>query len=58
MNTRKRVAIVTGASSGMGLGISQALLQRGYRVVANSLHISKSTWLSVTSGPSGIDSGS
>jgi NAD(P)-dependent dehydrogenase (short-subunit alcohol dehydrogenase family) len=46
MNTnttiKKQVAIVTGASSGMGLGITQALLQRDYRVVANSLHISKS----------------
>jgi len=39
--TEKRVAIVTGASSGMGLGgITQALLQHGYRVVANSRHIS------------------
>src|SRR5215471_19548781 len=42
MNTKKRVAIVTGASSGMGLGITQALLRRGYRVVANSRIISKS----------------
>ena len=40
--TKRQVAIVTGASSGMGLGVTQALLQRGYRVVANSLHISKS----------------
>jgi NAD(P)-dependent dehydrogenase (short-subunit alcohol dehydrogenase family) len=40
--TKKRVAIVTGASSGMGLGITQALLQHGYRVVANSRNISKS----------------
>jgi len=35
-------AIVTGASSGIGLGITQALLERGYRVVANSRTISKS----------------
>ncbi len=46
MNTntiaKKKVAIVTGASSGMGLGITQALLQHGYRVVANSRNISKS----------------
>ncbi len=28
-------AIVTGASSGLGLGITQALLERGYHVVAN-----------------------
>jgi NAD(P)-dependent dehydrogenase (short-subunit alcohol dehydrogenase family) len=42
-NTNKRqVAIVTGASSGMGLGITRALLEHGYRVVANSRTISKS----------------
>ena len=38
----RRVAIVTGASSGIGLGITKALLERGYSVVANSLSISKS----------------
>ena len=42
-NTNKRlVAIVTGASSGMGWGITRALLERGYRVVANSRTISQS----------------
>ncbi len=42
-NTNKRlVAIVTGASSGMGLGITRALLERGYRVLANSRTISQS----------------
>src|SRR4030095_7739231 len=35
-------AIVTGASSGIGLGITQALLERGYHVVANSRTISQS----------------
>ena len=40
--TNKQVAIVTGASSGIGLGITQALMQHGYRVVANSRNISKS----------------
>jgi len=39
---KKQVAIVTGASSGIGLGITQALLERGYRVVANSRSISES----------------
>jgi len=37
-----RTAIVTGASSGIGLGITRALLEHGYRVVANSRTISKS----------------
>ncbi len=31
----RQTAIVTGASSGIGLGITQALLERGYRVVGN-----------------------
>ncbi|HUE37434.1 MAG TPA: SDR family oxidoreductase [Candidatus Acidoferrum sp.] len=39
---KRPTAIVTGASSGMGLGITRALLERGYRVVANSRAISKS----------------
>jgi NAD(P)-dependent dehydrogenase (short-subunit alcohol dehydrogenase family) len=43
MNTHKQpVAIVTGASSRIGLGLTQALLERGYRVVANSRLISRS----------------
>jgi NAD(P)-dependent dehydrogenase (short-subunit alcohol dehydrogenase family) len=40
--TKKQVAIVTGTSSGIGMGITQALLQHGNRVVANSHNISKS----------------
>ena len=39
---KKQVAIVTGASSGIGLGITRALLEHGYCVVANSHTISKS----------------
>ena len=41
-NNEKPVAIVTGASSGIGLGITQALLDRGYRVVGTSRSISNS----------------
>ena len=33
-------AIVTGASSGIGLGVTRALLASGYRVVANARHAS------------------
>jgi NAD(P)-dependent dehydrogenase (short-subunit alcohol dehydrogenase family) len=43
MNTAQQpVAIVTGASSGIGLGVTQALLERGWRVVATSRTIRKS----------------
>jgi NAD(P)-dependent dehydrogenase (short-subunit alcohol dehydrogenase family) len=43
MNTIEQpVAIVTGASSGIGLGLTQTLLERGWRVVGTSRTISKS----------------
>src|SRR5215470_10969640 len=40
--TEQHVAIVTGASSGIGLGVTQTLLERGWRVVATSRTISSS----------------
>jgi NAD(P)-dependent dehydrogenase (short-subunit alcohol dehydrogenase family) len=48
MKTETKTAIVTGASSGIGLGITQALLERGWRVVATSRSISKSDNLKPT----------
>jgi len=42
MSRENKAAIVTGASSGIGLGVTRALLERGYRVVANSRQISRS----------------
>ena len=47
--SNKQVAIVTGASSGIGLGITRALIQHGYLVVANSRNISKSKDLKLSS---------
>ena len=41
MASKQEAAIVTGASQGIGAGLVEAFLQRGYRVVANSRHISK-----------------
>jgi len=41
-STESPVAIVTGASSGIGLGITLALVKHGYRVVGTSRSISKS----------------
>lgn len=39
---RARTVIVTGASQGIGAGLVEAFLGRGYKVVANSRNISKS----------------
>jgi len=41
----RRTAIVTGASSGIGLGIANVLITRGYQIVANSRNITKSQTL-------------
>jgi NAD(P)-dependent dehydrogenase (short-subunit alcohol dehydrogenase family) len=41
MATEAKTVIVTGASQGIGAGIAKAFLERGYNVVANSRHITK-----------------
>src|ERR1700749_458227 len=42
MANSQKTAIVTGASRGIGAGLVEAFLKRGYNVVANSRHITKS----------------
>jgi NAD(P)-dependent dehydrogenase (short-subunit alcohol dehydrogenase family) len=42
MERKSKTAVVTGASQGIGAGVVQAFLDRGYNVVANSRNISKS----------------
>jgi NAD(P)-dependent dehydrogenase (short-subunit alcohol dehydrogenase family) len=42
MSAKQKTVIVTGASQGIGAGVVQAFLDRGYNVVANSRNISKS----------------
>src|SRR5947207_7705040 len=39
MSIERRVAVVTGASQGIGAGLVRGYLDRGYRVVANSRSI-------------------
>ena len=41
MTTTRKVAIVTGASQGIGAALVEAFLRRGYNVVANSRNITK-----------------
>jgi NAD(P)-dependent dehydrogenase (short-subunit alcohol dehydrogenase family) len=42
MEAKPKTMIVTGASKGIGAGVTKAFLGRGYNVVANSLNIAKS----------------
>ena len=50
-----KTAIVTGASSGIGLGIANALLEHGYSVVANARRISDSHTLKVAENLALVD---
>ena len=43
MNTQQKVAIITGASQGIGAGLVKAFRDRNYRVVANSRSIKPSS---------------
>ena len=36
MGTQRKTVIVTGASQGIGAGVANLFLERGYNVVANS----------------------
>src|SRR5580704_17469864 len=44
MQTKRKTMIVTGAAKGIGAGVTNAFLERGYNVVANSLSITASTF--------------
>ena len=43
MSSQRKTAIVTGASQGIGAGIVQAFVERGFNVVANSRKVTQST---------------
>src|SRR6202161_931962 len=42
MGTKQKTVIITGASQGIGAGVVQAFLDRGYKIVATSRNITKS----------------
>jgi NAD(P)-dependent dehydrogenase (short-subunit alcohol dehydrogenase family) len=44
MQTKRKTMIVTGAAKGIGAGVTNAFIERGYNVVANSLNITGSTF--------------
>src|SRR6185503_17389001 len=43
MSIERKVAVITGASQGIGAGLVRGFLDRGYRVVANSRSIKPDT---------------
>src|SRR5215831_9113099 len=53
-NTAK-TAIVTGASRGIGAGLVEAFLERGYNVVANSRNITKANPFAATANVAAVD---
>src|SRR5271163_1162202 len=44
MQAKRKTMIVTGAARGIGAGVTNAFIERGYSVVANSLNITASTF--------------
>jgi NAD(P)-dependent dehydrogenase (short-subunit alcohol dehydrogenase family) len=44
MHTERKTMIVTGAAKGIGAGVTNAFIERGYNVIANSLNITASTF--------------
>src|SRR5713101_7691066 len=43
MSSSRKTAIVTGASQGIGAGIANGFVERGFNVVANALQMTQST---------------
>jgi len=54
MSTQRKVAVITGASQGIGAGLVRGFLDRGYRVVANSRSIESAASADVLAVPSSI----
>src|SRR5439155_23330513 len=54
MSTERKVAVITGASQGIGAGLVRGFLDRGYRVVANSRSIKPDASADVLAVPGDI----
>jgi NAD(P)-dependent dehydrogenase (short-subunit alcohol dehydrogenase family) len=55
MANSQKTAIVTGASRGIGAGLVEAFLKRGYNIVANSRHIAKASPFAASSNLALVD---
>jgi NAD(P)-dependent dehydrogenase (short-subunit alcohol dehydrogenase family) len=55
MSDRKTTVIVTGASQGIGAGIVNAFVARGFNVVANSRKVTQSTEVTASDGVALVD---
>ena len=55
MNQNQKVAIVTGASQGIGAGIVKTFAERGFNVVANSRKVTQSTEVAASSQVALVD---
>ena len=55
MATKQKTVIVTGASQGIGAGVAQAFLDRGYKVVANSRNITNANPFAATESLALVD---
>jgi NAD(P)-dependent dehydrogenase (short-subunit alcohol dehydrogenase family) len=54
MNSQQKVAVITGASQGIGAGLVKAFADRNYRVIANSRSIKPSSYPDVIAVPGDI----
>jgi NAD(P)-dependent dehydrogenase (short-subunit alcohol dehydrogenase family) len=55
MTGAQKTAIVTGASQGIGAGLVEAFLKRGYNVVGNSRNIAKTNPLPASANLALVD---
>jgi len=55
MSSTRKTAIVTGASQGIGAGIVEAFVERGFNVVANSRKVTQSTEITASNDVALVD---